>query len=98
MSRVLFFDAFSGISGDMTVGSLLALGLDLERLRGELAALPVRGYALRTTDKLVHGIRARKFDVDVDASPDATHEHGHASAHAHHHAHRAYADIRRILA
>jgi hypothetical protein len=82
--RVLFFDAFSGVSGDMTVGALLALGLELERLRGELAALPVAGYAVRSTEKLVHGIRACKFDVDLQV-----HERGHT--------HRAYADIRAML-
>lgn len=83
--RVLFFDAFSGVSGDMTVGALLALGVDVEHLRRELALLPLRGYAIRAADKLVHGIRACKFDVDVE-------EHGHA------HSHRAYADIRAMIA
>ncbi len=84
--RLLFFDAFAGVSGDMTVGALLALGVELEQLRGELAALPVQGYALRATEKLVHGIRACKFDVDVEA-----HEPGHGPSH------RAYADIRTML-
>lgn len=90
MSRILFLDAFAGISGDMTVGAMLALGVELERLRTELAALPVGGYALRAGDKLVHGIRACKFDVDLDASPPS---HGHG----HEHVHRAYADIRAML-
>lgn len=86
MSRVLYFDAFSGVSGDMTVGALLSLGVELERLRSELAVLPLGGYALRAGEKLVHGIRACKFDVDV-----AAHEHGDS------HPHRAYADIRAML-
>lgn len=86
MSRVLYFDAFSGVSGDMTVGALLSLGVELERLRSELAVLPLGGYALRAGEKLVHGIRACKFDVDV-----AAHEHGDS------HTHRAYADIRAML-
>jgi hypothetical protein len=94
--RALYFDAFSGVSGDMTVGALLALGLDLERLRAELAVLPVTGYALRAGEKLVHGIRACKFDVDIDAS--ARDAHGHEPGHPHPHAHRAYADIRAMLA
>jgi uncharacterized protein (TIGR00299 family) protein len=84
--RILFFDAFSGVSGDMTVGALVALGVDLDRIRSELSALPLGGYALRTGQKLVHGIRACKFDVDVEA-----HDH-HAE-----HAHRTYADIRALL-
>ena len=90
MSRIAYFDAFAGVSGDMTVGALLALGVELERLRAELAALPIHGYALRAGDRLVHGIRARKFDVDVDAHAELA-EHGHA------HAHRSYADIRAMI-
>ena len=86
MTRVLYFDAFSGVSGDMTVGAFLSLGVELERLRSELSVLPLGGYALRAGEKLVHGIRACKFDVDV-----AAHEHGHS------HTHRAYADIRAML-
>jgi len=100
MSRILFLDTFAGISGDMTVGALLALGVELERLRGELSALPVGGYALRAGEKFVHGIRACKFDVDLDAGRSETapapdqhqHEHhhqlehhlGHADQHHHH--------------
>ena len=88
--RILFFDAFSGVSGDMTVGALLALGVELERLRTELAVLPIAGYALRASEQRVHGIRACKFDVDIDA---------HAHPHDHpHQSHRAYADIRAMLA
>ncbi len=83
--RLLFFDAFAGISGDMTVGALLALGVDLERVRTELAAVPVHGYALRSSTRTVNGIRACKFDVDVDA----------ATSHAH--PHRRYADLRAML-
>ncbi len=85
--RILLFDAFSGVSGDMTVGALLALGVEIGMLRAELAALPVHGYAVRASDVLVHGIRACKFDVDVD-----DHEHDD-----HGHAHRSYADIRAML-
>jgi pyridinium-3,5-bisthiocarboxylic acid mononucleotide nickel chelatase len=93
--RVLFFDAFSGVSGDMTVGALLALGVELERVRADLASLPLSGYALRAKEKLVHGIRACKFDVDVEGEehtqPDDAHQH-------HAHSHRSYADIRAMLA
>jgi uncharacterized protein (TIGR00299 family) protein len=83
--RLLFFDAFAGISGDMTVGALLALGTDLERVRAELASIPIHGYALRSSERMVNGIRACKFDVDVDATP------------AHAHPHRRYADLRSLL-
>jgi uncharacterized protein (DUF111 family) len=64
--RVLYFDAFAGVSGDMTVGALLALGLDLEHLREGAATLPVRGYALHASKRMVNAITAVKFDVALD--------------------------------
>lgn len=94
--RALYFDAFAGVSGDMTVGALLALGLDLEHLRAELAALPLRGYALRASPRLVNAITAVKFDVVLDH--DHPHAHDHPHGHGQHdHPHRAYADIRRMI-
>ena len=39
--RALIFDPFSGISGDMTLGALLDLGLPLEWLRGFVADLRI---------------------------------------------------------
>lgn len=98
--RALYFDAFAGVSGDMTVGALLALGVDLEHLRGELSALPVHGYVLRSTPRLVNAVSAVKFDVDLDEHEHAHghgHQHRHAGAHGHVHDHRAYGDIRRMI-
>lgn len=86
--RVLYFDAFSGVSGDMTVGALLALGVDFAHLQAELGKLPLDGYRLRQTWRQVHGIRACKFDVDIGeraAEPRYVHDHG---AHEHDHDHR----------
>src|ERR1043165_4631577 len=45
--KTLYFDCFSGISGDMTIGALLDLGLDFDYLRTELQKLPVDGYDLK---------------------------------------------------
>jgi uncharacterized protein (TIGR00299 family) protein len=100
--RVLYFDAFAGVGGDMTVGALLALGLDLERLRAELAALPLDGYALRAAPRMVNGIAATKFDVDIghadgDHHHGHVHQHDHGHDHRHAHAHRSFADIRAMI-
>lgn len=95
--RVLYFDAFAGVSGDMTVGALLDLGLELERLRAELALLPLHGYTLHAAPRLVHGIRAMKFDVVPDTpghEAHAHHEHeahGHEPHHRHHDPHHGHA-------
>jgi uncharacterized protein (TIGR00299 family) protein len=80
--KVLYADAFAGISGDMTVGALVALGLPLPRLRDELQRLPLTGYTIAATARAVHGIRATRFDVHTVAP-----EHGH----------RTFRDIRSML-
>src|SRR5437868_1210049 len=68
-----YFDAFSGISGDMTVGALLDLGFPFADLERHVAALPLSGCEL-VLDRREHGpIRAAKFDVRVaGAQPERT--------------------------
>jgi uncharacterized protein (TIGR00299 family) protein len=63
--RVLFFDCFSGISGDMTVGALLGLGVPLTVVEHALAALPLDGFHLETKHIQRSGISATSFDVHV---------------------------------
>jgi uncharacterized protein (TIGR00299 family) protein len=70
--RSLYFDCFSGISGDMTIGALLDLGLDFEYLKAELKKLPMDGYELKSSRVTRANISAMKFDVIVEG-----HEHGH---------------------
>lgn len=89
--KTLYFDAFAGISGDMTVGALLDLGLPLERLRAELAKLPLDGYAVAAERRFVNGIGAVKFDVAVDGAGAAGHhDHDHDHDHDHGHSHESY--------
>ncbi|MCL5884222.1 MAG: LarC family nickel insertion protein [Deltaproteobacteria bacterium] len=47
MSRILYFDCFSGIAGDMTCAALLSLTGAEKDLRRALRGLPLKGYALR---------------------------------------------------
>src|SRR5688572_23950166 len=75
MSRILYFDCFSGISGDMVLGALIDAGLPLEELKRALGSLAVSGYEISATRVLRAGVAATKFSV---------HEHGHDSGH---HAH-----------
>ena len=61
--KTLYFDCFSGISGDMTIGALLDLGLEFEYLKAELKKLPVEGYELRMSRVVRSNLSAMKFDV-----------------------------------
>jgi pyridinium-3,5-bisthiocarboxylic acid mononucleotide nickel chelatase len=90
--KTLYFDCFSGISGDMTVGALLDLGLDLEYLKAELRKLPVEGYHLSASRVVRSNLSAMKFDVMMndnhghgDDHHAHDHHHGHHHGHGHHH-------------
>jgi uncharacterized protein (TIGR00299 family) protein len=86
--KALYFDCFSGISGDMTIGALLDLGLDLDYLKTELGKLPVEGYDLKVSRVTRSNISAMKFDVTMEGEKQE-HDHGHDHEHhGHHHDHQ----------
>ena len=62
----LYFDTFSGISGDMTIGLLLDLGLDPKHLQAELDKLPIAGYRLEQNLEKRHGIGGTRIEVICD--------------------------------
>lgn len=84
MKKTLFLEGYAGISGDMTVGALLDLGADQEKLRKILEKLPVTGYELQIREKSQKGFRGCDFQVALEEKERA-------------HEHRRYADIRKML-
>ncbi|MBI4640282.1 MAG: nickel pincer cofactor biosynthesis protein LarC [Candidatus Tectomicrobia bacterium] len=72
--RLAYFDCFSGISGDMTLGALVDSGLDLELLKRELQKLPLQGYALKAEKVRRSGIAGTKVDVILEKE-EHTHRH-----------------------
>ena len=74
MSRLVYFDCASGAAGDMLLGAAVDLGLPLERLRDELARLPVQGYRLEAERVSRSGLAATKVHVRLDGE-DKTHRH-----------------------
>ncbi len=65
MKRILYMDCFSGISGDMLVGALIDLGVDLQYIKNELKNLDVDGYELKSSKIKINAIYATRFQVDV---------------------------------
>jgi hypothetical protein len=63
--KVAYFDCFSGISGDMTLGALLACGADETEFRRQLATLKVPGYNLHISRRKVEGLMATDVDVEL---------------------------------
>ncbi len=75
MSRVLYFDCFSGISGDMVLGALIDAGLPLEDLRRALGSLALGNVELRAEKVLRAGVSGTKFSVRDLAAPNADPNH-----------------------
>lgn len=94
MERILYFDCFAGISGDMAVGALLDLGVDVDRLRQQLEKLKLGGYRIEIKKNHKLGLWGTDFRVLVESA----HEHDHSHEHKHSHEHRGLQDIIKILA
>jgi uncharacterized protein (TIGR00299 family) protein len=61
--KICYFDAFSGISGDMTVGALLDAGAEWRTLESALKSLNLdASFRLEKTKR--NGVAASKFSVD----------------------------------
>lgn len=63
--RTVYFDAFSGISGDMVVAALLDAGASLPRLRSELKKLGMDGFSISVEKIKINGIHSTRFRVKV---------------------------------
>ena len=60
-----YFDCFSGISGDMTLGALIDLGISVDWLQIELSRLPLTGFQISTTPAVCNGIQATGVSVEI---------------------------------
>ena len=65
--KICYLDAFSGISGDMTVGALVDAGADAAAIKQALSGLET-GAAFRFEKTKRRGIAASKFHVDIEDS------------------------------
>lgn len=102
MSKTLYLECYSGISGDMTVAALLELGADREVLKESLKSLPVGGFRTEITRVKKSGLDACDFSVILEQdnhdhdmeylhgsekSYTGHHEHHHGHTHSHEHPH-----------
>ncbi len=82
--KILYFDCFSGIAGDMTIAAFIDLGVPMDYLLSELSKISLEGYHIQFVPderKGIHGIR-----VDVILEKDL---------HGNHH--RNFRDISKII-
>lgn len=66
---IAIFDPFSGISGDMTLGALLDVGLSADWLRALPDTLGIPGVAVRIRDVRRGEIACRKVDFEIPPQP-----------------------------
>jgi uncharacterized protein (TIGR00299 family) protein len=71
--KLLYFDCASGISGDMTLGALIDLGVDLGQLNASIASLGLPDCRLTATEVRKNGFRA--VQVMVHYPPEHKHRH-----------------------
>ncbi|MCC7519864.1 MAG: nickel pincer cofactor biosynthesis protein LarC [Verrucomicrobiae bacterium] len=92
--KVLHFDCFSGISGDMTVAALVDLGGSRARLATELRKLGLSDeYRLAFSRGLRRGVSGVRFDVKLSGAR----AHAHGSAPRRHAHGRSYTEIRKLI-
>jgi len=89
--KVLFLDCFSGISGDMTVGALVDLGVKPSTLEWELSKLDIGDFHMHFDRQKRQEVEGVKFGIHEGAThthgQDEPHEHGHSHDCGHDHDH-----------
>ena len=73
--RVLYYDCFAGISGDMNLGALIDLGVDPEFLKQELQKLNIAGFHLDISIDIRRGISGTKATVVIENPDNEKHRH-----------------------
>lgn len=79
--NIMYFDLFSGISGDMTLGAFIDIGVPLNWLKEQLQTIPLSGFDIRCEDIWQSGIKGVNVFVDEE-----THTHA-----------RNYSDIKQLI-
>ena len=92
----LYFDCFSGISGDMTLAALVDLGVDKKLLIDELQKLNLHGWEMKFSEVIKQGIQAKHVEVILE-EPEHSHFHLHHLLGKQEHVHRNMTDITSLI-
>ncbi|RLC03438.1 MAG: nickel pincer cofactor biosynthesis protein LarC [Deltaproteobacteria bacterium] len=68
---IAYVDMFSGISGDMTLGAMIDLGVPVSWLKKELSSV-LKGFQLKTNIVYQHHLRATDIIVDVSEEDNSS--------------------------
>ena len=67
--KILYLDCFSGISGDMLLGSLIDLGVPMGELEATFRSLSFPSHGIRVRRVIRQGIAAIKVDFEFNETP-----------------------------
>jgi len=84
--KVLYYDCFSGISGDMNLGALVDLGVDPEYLKSELKKLKLENFKVEfkaDQRKGITGTRAHVLIIEKKRKSQISHDQHHHSRNLH---------------
>ena len=87
--KILYYDCFAGISGDMNLGAMIDLGVDQKYLLKELGKLPIDSYKIKVSKDKRGGITGTKVDVFVQTQKK--------TSSLHHLPERNFRDIAKII-
>jgi len=87
--KILYYDCFAGISGDMNLGAMIDLGVDPDSLREQLRKIDIGPYEIRVTRDQRRGIFGTKLDVILPPGEGAPAADGHG--------HRSFKDIAGLI-
>ena len=73
--KILYYDCFAGISGDMNLGAMIDLGVDPEFLKDELRKLNIDGFHLEVSKDSRRGISGTKATVVIENPDNEKHRH-----------------------
>lgn len=61
--KILYYDCFAGISGDMNLGAMIDLGVDKDFLISELSKVKLSGYTIEVSRDKRHHIEGTRVNV-----------------------------------
>lgn len=107
--KILYYDCFAGISGDMNLGAMIDAGVDKDYLIKELSKLSINGeFEIEIKRDSRKGIEGTKVDVILSSEEhhhcendqhenEHVHEQHHNKHEHHSHVHRNLKDIEDII-
>ena len=84
--RAAYFDCYSGISGDMILGAMVDLGVDIKEIRNALKKIDLKGYKLHSKKIQRNGFASTQITVKIE---NKKHQHSPPN--------RSFSDIRKLI-